>query len=135
MRNQRATLTACLILGALAFCARPASAQIAKIVDDSGRRFFINSNPTPVKIASTTKSHTNIYLPGEVTFTGRSRPAVDMDRDGVEKLIRPGLLQQHGRSADAKRKQHEPAEPESEGKRRRAGEAVSRLGAQHMLGV
>jgi hypothetical protein len=88
MRNQRATLTACLILGALAFCARPASAQIAKIVDDSGRRFFINSNPTPVTIASATKSHTNIYLPGEVSFTGRSHPAVDMDRDGVEKLIR-----------------------------------------------
>ena len=55
--------------------------------------------------------------------------------DGGEQLVRPGLLQQHGRGADAERKQHQAAEPEGEGERRRAGEAVGRLGAQHMLGV
>ncbi len=88
MMNKSATLTACLILASLALCARPASAQIAKVVDDSGRRFFIDANPAPAKLASATKSHTNIYLPSEVSLTGRSRPAMDVDRDGVEKLVR-----------------------------------------------
>jgi soluble lytic murein transglycosylase-like protein len=89
MMNKRATLTAGLILGSLALCARPASAQIAKVADDSGRSFFVNANPAlPAKLASTTKSHTNIYLPAEASLTGRSRPAMDVDRDGVEKLVR-----------------------------------------------
>ncbi len=85
--HKRATVTACLILGTLALSARPASAQIAKVIDDGGRRFFINANPPrPVKLTAT--KHTNIYLPAEASFTGRSRPAMDMDRDGVEKLVR-----------------------------------------------
>jgi hypothetical protein len=87
MMNKRATLTACLMLGSLALCARPTSAQIAKISDDGGRSFFINANPTPAKLATATK-RTNIYLPGEVSLTGRSRAALDIDRDGVEKLVR-----------------------------------------------
>jgi hypothetical protein len=88
MTIERATLAACLMLGSQVLCARPADAQIAKIVDNSGRSFFINANPAPIKLAPTTKSHTNIYLPGEISFTGRAHPAVDMDRDGVEKLVR-----------------------------------------------
>ena len=88
MRNKGLTLTACLMLGSLALCVRPANAQIAKVADDSGRHFFINANPTPIKIAQAAKSRTNIYLPSEVSFTGRSRPAMDVDRDGVEKLVR-----------------------------------------------
>ena len=87
MTMKRATLAACLILGSLTVCTRPAAAQIAKIVDNSGRSFFINANPGPSNLAAT-KSHTNIYLPGEISFTGRAHPAVDMDRDGVEKLVR-----------------------------------------------
>jgi soluble lytic murein transglycosylase-like protein len=86
MMQKRATLTACLVLGSLALCAQPASAQIAKVVDDGGRRFFINANP-PAKLTAT-KPRTNIYLPAEVSLTGRSRPAMNMDRDGMEKLIR-----------------------------------------------
>ena len=88
MKIERATAVACLILGSLALWARPADAQIAKIVDNSGRSFFINSNPAPVKLAPASKAHTNIYLPGEISFTGLAHPAVDMDRDGVEKLVR-----------------------------------------------
>ncbi len=88
MINRSAALTIWLTLGTLAFSARPASAQIAKVVDDGGRRFFINANPPrPVKLTAT-KPHTNIYLPAEASFTGRSRPAMDMDRDGVEKIVR-----------------------------------------------
>ena len=86
--NKSATLTACLTLASLALSARPAGAQIAKIADDGGRRFFINANPpVPSKLAPS-KSRTNIYLPAEASLTGRSRPAMDVDRDGVEKLVR-----------------------------------------------
>ena len=88
MMKKHATFAAGLILGSLALCARPAHAQIAKMVDDSGHRFFINSNPAPVKLAPAAKSHTNIYLPAEASLTGRSRPAMDVDRDGVEKMVR-----------------------------------------------
>jgi soluble lytic murein transglycosylase-like protein len=88
MMNKSATLTASLILASLGLCALPASAQIAKIADDSGRRFFINANPAPARLSSSTKSRTNIYLPSELSLTGRSRPAMDVDRDGVDKLVR-----------------------------------------------
>ena len=87
MRNQSAKLTVCLMLASLALGARPAGAQITKISDETGRNFFINANPQPSKLASATK-HTNIYLPSEVSLTGRSRPGLDVDRDGVEKLVR-----------------------------------------------
>jgi len=87
MRNQSAKLTVCLMLASLALGARPAGAQITKISDETGRNFFINANPQPSKLASATK-HTNIYLPSEVSLTGRSRPGMDVDRDGVEKLVR-----------------------------------------------
>ena len=87
MKNKSAAFTAGLILASVALCARPTEAQIAKVVDNSGRSFFINANATPVNLAPTTRSH-NIYLPGEISFTGRAHPAVDMDRDGVERLVR-----------------------------------------------
>ncbi len=89
--NKSAKLTACLTLALLALCARPAAAQITKVADDSGRNFFVNANPAPAKLASATKSRTNIYLPSELSLTGRSRPAMDVDRDGVEKLVREAV--------------------------------------------
>ena len=88
MNMKHAALVACLTLASLGWCARPADAQIAKVVDNSGRSFFVNANQAPAKLAPATKSHANIYLPGEISFTGRAHPAVDMDRDGVETLVR-----------------------------------------------
>ena len=85
---ERVVRAVCLMLGSFGLCSGPADAQIAKVVDNSGRSFFINANPAPIKLAPTAKSRTNIYLPGEISFTGHAHPAVDMDRDGVEKLIR-----------------------------------------------
>jgi len=87
MMTSSVKLTVCLMLGSLALCAGPVSAQITKITDDSGRRFFVDANPQPAKLAAATK-HTNIYLPSEVSLTGRSRAAMNVDRDGVEKLVR-----------------------------------------------
>jgi soluble lytic murein transglycosylase-like protein len=86
MRN-RVFLASGVILGVLAFCAKPASAQIARVADDSGRQFFVNAEP-PAQIKLTSaKSRTAIYMPAEASFTGRGRPAVSIDRDGAEKLV------------------------------------------------
>jgi soluble lytic murein transglycosylase-like protein len=65
---------------------QPARAQIASLTDESGRRMFINANP-PAKM-STAKPRATIYMPGETSLLGANRPAVDIDRDGVEKLVR-----------------------------------------------
>ncbi len=89
--TKRTTLTASIYLGAFALCAAVApraSAQIARAVDQSGRETFVNAeNPVSVKLASV-KARKTIYLPAESTFMGASRPAVSIDRDGAEKLVR-----------------------------------------------
>jgi len=87
----RATLALCSVFSASFFAplfAQSASGHIAKVLDDDGRRFFVNADP-PGKINLTaTKPRPNIYLPAESSFMGRSRPAVEIGRDGVEKIVR-----------------------------------------------
>jgi Transglycosylase SLT domain len=90
--NRRTTITTWLISGTLVLCANffapGASAQITRVVNDDGRQFFVNAEP-PVKTSlNATKSRPNIYLPAESSFTGHGRPAVEMGRDGVEKIVR-----------------------------------------------
>lgn len=75
-----------LMAAALFAGPRAAKAQIATTTDASGRRFFVNAEP-PVKLTPT-KPRTTIYMPGELSFMGENRPAVSIDRDGVEKLVR-----------------------------------------------
>ncbi|HEV1994176.1 MAG TPA: lytic transglycosylase domain-containing protein [Candidatus Acidoferrum sp.] len=93
---KRTAITARLDLAALVLCAaffatffaQGASGQIATVVDDGGRRFFVNAErPLTAKLTAT-KLRTNIYLPAESSFSGRSRPAMDIGRDSVEKLVR-----------------------------------------------
>jgi soluble lytic murein transglycosylase-like protein len=89
---------ACLSVAALVFCLQPANAQIAKVVDDgSGRQFFINSEPPGrSKLTSpSSKPHATIYLPAESSFRGNSRPALSIDRDGAEKLVREAAERHH----------------------------------------
>jgi Transglycosylase SLT domain len=104
--RKRVAISACLCFGTAALCAETASAQIAKVTDDeSGRLFFVNSEPpappasankaklsfksaTAGKVASGDTAHATIYLPAESSFTGTGRPAMSIDRDGVEKLVR-----------------------------------------------
>jgi soluble lytic murein transglycosylase-like protein len=83
----RSTLALCAIFFA-SFFAKDASGQIAKISDDAGRQFFVNAEPPLSAKLSAAKPRTNIYMPAESSFTGRNRPAMDMGRDGVEKLVR-----------------------------------------------
>jgi hypothetical protein len=87
----RATLASCAIFSALFFAslfATGASAQITSVVDDAGRRFFVNAEPPTKANLGATKSRPNIYLPAESSFLGHGRPAMEIGRDGAEKLVR-----------------------------------------------
>ena len=88
MMTKRAVLCTVAYLGVLACCGKPANAQIAKVVDDSGRCFFINAEPPVSTKLMPARSHAAIYMPAETTFTGRGRSAFSIDRDGAEKLVR-----------------------------------------------
>ena len=87
-------------MATLALCLQPASAQIAKVIDDnSGRHFFVNSDPPPSRFApvkfSGAKSRSTIFLPAESSFAGRSRPAMSIDRDGAERLVQEAAERHH----------------------------------------
>jgi hypothetical protein len=96
MMNRGATITGWLLRGTLVLCAifcasflaKSANGQIAKVLNDDGRQFFVNAEPPVSAKLGVTKARTNIYLPAESSFTGHNRPAVDMGRDGVEKIVR-----------------------------------------------
>jgi soluble lytic murein transglycosylase-like protein len=63
-----------------------ASAQIAKVTDDAGRRFWVNAEPI-IKIAPA-RPRNAIYMPSEKSFLGQAdRPAVTIDRDGIERMV------------------------------------------------
>jgi soluble lytic murein transglycosylase-like protein len=86
--SRRTAIAAWLVLGTLALSARSSSAQITRVTEQSGRRLFVNAEPTHSAKLAATKPRTTIYLPAESSFTGHSRPALSIDRDGVEKLVR-----------------------------------------------
>lgn len=83
----RAGLLFSLTLAGFLAQPKPATAQITELTDQSGRRMFVNADATPVKLAPS-KPRTTIYMPGEISFMGQNRPAMNIDRDGVEKLVR-----------------------------------------------
>jgi hypothetical protein len=86
------TRAASIYLGAIALCASSfapgASAQIARTVDPSGREMFVNADPPVVVKLAAAKLRKTIYLPAESTFMGHSRPEMNIDRDGAEKLVK-----------------------------------------------
>jgi transglycosylase-like protein with SLT domain len=68
---------------------RPARAQIATTTATDGRRLFVNAEPPVIaKLSAHKPANQSIYLQSEITFTGTDRPAVFLDRDGAEKLVR-----------------------------------------------
>jgi len=96
---KRTAVTAWLQIATLAFCAalfaQGANAQIAKVVEPTGRHLFVNAEtPARLKLGAV-RSRANIYLPGETSFTGRDRPALSIDRDGTEKLVREAAERHH----------------------------------------
>src|SRR6202171_5540848 len=102
--RRHAAISACMCAAALAFCPPQPTPKTTKVSDDNGRRFFINAEP-PVKTklgntpftgkpglmgspAAAGKSRATIYLAAGSSFTGQSHPALRINRDGVEKLVR-----------------------------------------------
>jgi len=76
-------------LGLSVFCGKPAEAQIAKVVDDSGRHFWVNAEPpATLKLSATAKIQPALYMPQPATLTGRTRPSFGLDREGAEQLVR-----------------------------------------------
>jgi len=76
---------------ALGFLAtpEPSLAQITTVTNNDGRRLFVNADPPAlVKLAPVAKRPATIYLPGEISFMGKNRRAMNIDRDGVETLVR-----------------------------------------------
>jgi hypothetical protein len=67
--------------------ASTADAQIAKVTDASGRRFWVNAEPV-VTTKITPRPRSAVYMPSELSLTGRTeRPAVSIDRDGIERMV------------------------------------------------
>jgi len=87
----------------LGLCAQPATAQIASITDQGGRQLFVNQDPptlikangSSAKGSLAARSRSTIYLPGESSFEGGSRPWMSIDRDGVDKLVREAAERHH----------------------------------------
>jgi hypothetical protein len=92
--DRRTLIAACIVLGILALPAVPASAQIALITDSSGRRLFINDNPPMVIRPVATKGH-SIYLPAGSSVTGRLRPSLNVDQDGVDRIVKEAAEKHH----------------------------------------
>lgn len=92
----RLTRTIWIAMGALAISASAASAQIVMTSAPDGRKLFINADQ-PVTTAKLfpVKKRTSVYMPAESSFTGFARPAVSIDRDGVEKLVREAAERHH----------------------------------------
>jgi soluble lytic murein transglycosylase-like protein len=78
----------------LLYAPQPANAQIASVTDPTGRRLYVNAEPAPIKRAPP-KPRTIIYMPGEISFLGQNRPAMNIDRDGAEALVREAAERHH----------------------------------------
>jgi soluble lytic murein transglycosylase-like protein len=63
-------------------------AQVASVTNGDGRRIFVNAEPAPLTFKAVPAKPQSIYISGELSFTGKNRPAVSLDRDGVEALVR-----------------------------------------------
>lgn len=73
-----------------------ATAQITTETAEDGRRMFVNAEPRVVaKLSPSRSANKSIYLPGETSFTGVDRPAMSVDRDGTEKLVREAAERHH----------------------------------------
>jgi hypothetical protein len=96
---KRTAHTAWLLMGTLVLCAAvfapDAGAQIAKVMDTTGRQLFVNAEPPMTIKLGALKPRSTIYLPAESSLTGRSRPGMSIDRDGAEKLVREAAERHH----------------------------------------
>lgn len=93
----RVLLVCCGLLGSLSI-AKSACGQIATATNLDGRRIFVNAEPFNVvktNTLNTPKAPRSIYLSGEIAFMGKDRPAMSLDRDGAEKIVREAAERHH----------------------------------------
>ena len=70
-------------------CLPATLAQIATSTSEDGRRLFVNAEPpATAKVTPSRSANRAIYLPSETSFTGQNRPAMYLDRDGTDKMVR-----------------------------------------------
>jgi len=98
--KRHAATTAWLQIATLALCASAfapgASAQITKVVDNTGRQMFVNADPPLTTKLSAAKPRATLYLPAESSLTGRREyPWSSIDRDGTEKLVKDTAERHH----------------------------------------
>jgi Transglycosylase SLT domain len=84
----QAAIELSVLLAGLLGSSQPVEAQIASVTNADGRRMFVNAEPVATVKLLPARPRTSIYLPGEISFMGENRPAMNVDRDGVEKLVR-----------------------------------------------
>jgi len=87
--------TVWIAAGFLVLSASTASAQIAMTSASDGRKLFVNAEPANQIKLFPAKQRQAIYMPAEASFNGFGRPAVNIDRDGVEKLVREAAERHH----------------------------------------
>ena len=75
------------VFGATLFLAPGAQAQITRLANHDGRTLFVNAEP-PVLLKMASRRRSSIFLPSETSLLGKNRPAMNLDRDGAEKLVR-----------------------------------------------
>src|SRR5262249_44534006 len=64
-------------------------AQLATSKLQDGRTIWVNAEPPALLKQASGRSRATIYLPAESPFSGNGyRPALSIDRDGTEKLVR-----------------------------------------------
>src|ERR1700690_147643 len=98
--NQRLMLTRTAIVFSVALAGllgnpAPAAAQISMVTNLDGRRLFVNTETNNVAKLTAAKPPATISLSGEISFMGRNRPSMSIDRGGVEKLVREAAERHH----------------------------------------
>jgi hypothetical protein len=100
MAIQKTIVFFAIVLGSLTTTGL-AHAQITAATNDEGRKIFVNAEPptlikvNPLSALGTPKPPKSIYLGGEISFMGRQRPAMNLDRDGVEKFVKEAAERHH----------------------------------------
>lgn len=92
--SKRVFVWAVAVFGVL-LCATPGRAQIASVTNVDGRRLFVNAEPPNVVRLNSARRPATIYLPGEFSFLGANRAALNIGRDGVEKLVKEASERHH----------------------------------------
>ena len=76
------------VFGATLLFAPGAQAQITRLANNDGRTLFVNAEPPPAILKIAPRRRNSIFLPSEASLLGKNRPALNLDRDGAEKLVR-----------------------------------------------